>query len=103
LQFHLNNLKTPGLYHILAGETTISSIPANPETQAIHQPFMDLDEFKNLDNVQIFSEKDNFEEAIIEARFGSELWKLCIIFTLIFLSLELLIIKKMEGRVKKPN
>jgi hypothetical protein len=103
LQFRLNNNKYPGLYHLLAGDKIISSVPVNAETYAIHQPFTDIDEFKDLKTVQMFSEDDNFEEAIIQARFGSELWKLFIILALIFLGMELFVIKKMEGKSKKSN
>jgi hypothetical protein len=101
LQFHLNNLNIPGLYHISAGENTISTIPVNAQTQALHQPYIDLDRYKNLETVRIFSEAENFEEAIIQARFGSELWKLFIILALLLIVLELFIIKKMEGKVQK--
>jgi hypothetical protein len=103
LKFRLNNIKFPGLYHLLAGEKIISSVPANVETHAIHNPFTDLDEIKDLKTVQMFSENDNFEEAIIQARFGSELWKLFIILTLVFLGMELFVIKKMEGKINKTK
>lgn len=103
LQFHLNNIQLPGMYYIMAGEDIIHSIPTNAETYAIHQPFMDLDVINNQESVQLFSESDNFEDAIIQARFGSELWKLFIIFALLFLGIELFLIKKMEGKVKSTN
>ena len=103
LQFNLNNIQRPGIYHIMAGENIIYSIPANAQTYAIHQPFMDLDEIDKHETVQLFSENDNFEDAIIQARFGSELWKLFIILALLFIGIELFIIKKMEGRVKRIN
>jgi len=102
-KFNLNNIKVPGLYHIFAGENIISSIPANAETHAIHQPIMDLDSIGEVESVQIFSENDDFEEAIIQARFGSELWKIFIFLALLFMGLELFFIKKMEGKVKKQN
>jgi hypothetical protein len=103
LQFRLNNIKNPGLYHLIAGDNIISAVPANVETYAIHNSYMDLDEIVGLSSVRMFSENDNFEEAIIQARFGSELWKLFIILALIFLGMELFIIKKMEGRIQKTT
>jgi hypothetical protein len=101
LHFHMNNLKIPGLYHILAGDNTISTIPVNAEIHAIHQPYIDLEKIEKIETVRIFSEKDNFEEAIIQARFGFELWKLFIILALLLMGVELFIIKKMEGKVQK--
>ena len=82
---------------------SIASIPANPETYAIHQSFMDLNNVEELESVQIFSENDEFEESILQARFGSELWKFFIFFVLLLLGIELYIIKKMEGRIKKSE
>jgi hypothetical protein len=99
LQFHLKNIKEPGLYHLQAGEKIISSVPVNVETNAIHQTFIDLESITNQETVQLFSETDNYEDAIIQARFGFELWKILVILALIFLVLELFVIKKMEGKV----
>ena len=73
----------------------------NAEIHAIHKPYMDLGRFEILENVRIFSEVDKFEEAIIQARFGSELWKLFIILVLVLIGLELFVIKKMEGKGQK--
>ena len=101
LHFHMNNLKIPGLYQISAGEKSISIIPVNASANAIHKPYIDLEKFDNLEMVRIFTEKDNFEEEIIQARFGSELWKLFIILALLLIGVELFVIKKMEGKVKK--
>jgi hypothetical protein len=103
LQFLLNNIKVPGMYNILAGNEIIYSIPANAETYAIHQPFIKLDQIEELETVQIFSENENFEDAIIQARFGTELWKFFVFLALIFLGIELFFIKKMEGKAKKAN
>jgi hypothetical protein len=97
----MNNLKIPGLYHIISGNNIISTIPVNAEIHAIHQPYIDLEKIKKIETVRIFSEKDNFEEAIIQARFGFELWKLFIILALLLMGIELFIIKKMEGKVQK--
>jgi hypothetical protein len=101
LHFHLSNLKTPGLYQIFAGERSISTTPVNAEIKAIVNPYMDLDKFNDLKTIRIYSENDNFEEEIIQARFGSELWKLFIVIALLLIGAELVIIKKMEGRVGK--
>jgi hypothetical protein len=101
LHFNMNNLKIPGLYQIFAGDKSISTIPVNASTQAIHQPYIDLEKFANLKMVRIFTEKDNFEEEILQARFGSELWKLFIILALFLIGVELFVIKKMEGKVNK--
>jgi len=101
LNFHLNNLKIPGLYQIFAGEKSISTIPVNAYIKAIKDPYIDLEKLNNLESIRIFSEDDNFEEEIIQARFGSELWKILIFLALLLIGAELLVIKKMEGRVKK--
>jgi len=101
LHFHLNNLKIPGLYQIFAGDKSISTTPVNAEIKSLVNPFIYLDKLNNLESVRIFSENDNFEEEIIQARFGSELWKLFIFLALLLIGAELFIIKKMEGRVGK--
>jgi len=101
LHFRLNNLKIPGLYQLFAGEKSISTIPVNANIKAIVNPYIDLDKLSDLETVRVFSENDNFEEEIIQARFGSELWKLFIFLALLLIGAELFIIKKMEGRVDK--
>ena len=101
LHFQLNNLKIPGLYQIFAGEKLISTTPVNAEIKALVNPYINLDKFNELEAVRIFSENDNFEEEIIQARFGSELWKLFIFLALLLIGAELFVIKKMEGRVGK--
>ena len=101
LHFKMSNLDHPGLYHLYAGENIIYSIPTNVESFAIHNPIMNMEQITNLETVQIFSEDDNYEEAIIQARFGSELWKLLILLALLLLGFELFFIKKMEGKVDK--
>ena len=101
LFFHLNNLNIPGLYHISAGENTIATIPVNTRIKTLQLPYVDLNQFKNIDSVRIFSENEDFEDAIIQARFGLELWKLLIIISLLLIGLEFIIIKKMEGKSQK--
>jgi hypothetical protein len=103
LHFKMSNLSQPGLYHLFAGENIIYSIPTNVESYAIHQPLINLEQITDLETVELFSEEDNFEETIIQARFGTELWKFLIVFALLLLGLELFIIKKMEGKVNKSN
>jgi hypothetical protein len=103
LNFKMNNLSYPGMYHLFAGEDLIYSIPTNVESFAIHKPIMNMEQISNLETVELFSEDDNYEEAITQARFGSELWKIFIVLSLLLLGFELFFIKKMEGRVDKTT
>jgi hypothetical protein len=100
----LTNLKTPGLYKVLSGNDTFSIIPVNIKTQDLFEPFVELDEIENkFEFVKIFPEGVVFEETIVKARLGSELWKLIIFLALVLLGVELLVIKLMEGKHLKDN
>ena len=98
-QFKLSQLDNPGLYQIKAENQVISIIPVNCDISLINKPFVDLQSITEIiPQIKLFTEDQEFTEAIRQARFGMELWKLCIIFSLILLVAELLFVKNMEGK-----
>ncbi len=97
-QFQLAQLNTPGIYQLFADKKAISAIPVNANTSSLNEPFVEINHLDDLEYVRIFSEDEMIEKSILEARFGSELWRLFIIFVLILLLFELFFIKKMEGK-----
>jgi hypothetical protein len=104
LVFNLTQLYLPGLYKIETGKRVISIIPVNADTRALSRSFVKLDEIVRYGQmVNIFSERDAFESEILEARFGTEIWKLFVFIALILIIIELLNIKKMEGKNRIKN
>ena len=97
-QFRLAQLSSPGIYQLFSDKTIISTIPVNVNTKSLNEPFVEISQLNNFDNIRTFSEEEPIEKSILEARFGSELWKAFIMFALILLLIELFFIKKMEGK-----
>jgi hypothetical protein len=99
-QFALNQLSQPGIYQIKTAEKKVTfAIAVNCQINYLFEPYINLREIAgSLKSIRIFSEGDSFESEIVKARFGTELWKIFILFALIFLGLELMIIRLMQGR-----
>jgi len=98
-QFKLSQLIKPGLYQIHAENQVISIIPVNCDISLINEPFVDLQSMtETIPQIKLFTEDQEFTEAIRQARFGMELWKLCVILSLILIVVELLFVKNMEGK-----
>ncbi len=101
-QFKLFKLNKPGLYQIQAENQLISIIPVNCNISRINEPYIDLRSMtETIPLIKIFTEDQEFTESIRQARFGMELWKLCVILSLCLIVAELFFIKNMEGKRRK--
>lgn len=98
-QFKLSNLNKPGLYKIKTENQLIYAIPVNCESRIIDEPHLDLQSIlEEVPQTGLFSENQEFAEVVKETRFGMELWKLFILFSLLLIITELFLIKNMEGK-----
>ena len=95
IRFTTAPLTEPGNYSFLVDDIPIVTISVNL-AQSKGIPVMQ--NFDKLQDVQIFTENDSFSQDVVSARFGSELWKIFIVLTLILLLLEYLLIKQSEGK-----
>jgi hypothetical protein len=98
-QFSLSQIDKPGLYKIKSDNQLRAVIPVNCRVNIIETPFIDIEEMQsNINQLEIFNERMNFLEKVIESRFGVELWKLFVLFCVIFIITEFILIKRMEGK-----
>lgn len=103
LTFYLPHTDIPGLYKISTGSQTVSIIPVNADRRFLYEPYVNTREISDNSNISVLSENAAFEEEIQKSRFGTELWKILIILALLLIGLELLIIKKIEGKSRTAN
>jgi hypothetical protein len=91
-------LTTPGVFNLRQGTRTIGVITANIPPHESHIARTPADVYENILGGKItrLGESDDVKSAIVEGRFGRELWKLCLYIALAALLAEMLI-----GRVGK--
>ncbi len=95
---NLNSFNKPGNYKVEENNKTVSIISSNVKATRI-QAAADIEKIsEKYDNINIIDENENILDYVTEARFGEELWKYAIVFVIIFLLLESIIVKKIEGR-----
>jgi hypothetical protein len=102
LVFQLDQLKRPDNYKLMYNKTHLATLSVNASTKALMPPYIDLtSSSKEMDNYYVFNENQDFEQNIIESRFGYELWYLLVILAFIVFLLEIFLVKKIQG--KNPN
>ena len=95
---NLNSFNKPGNYKVEENSKTLSIISANVDAQKIVKT-ADIEKLSNkYENISIIYENENMLDSIKQARFGEELWKYAIVISIIFLLLESIIVKKIEGK-----
>jgi len=100
-QFKLSELNKPGLYKIKAEDQLISIVPVNCETNTLEEPYINIYSMKKqISQIEVFNEDQDFTENIKESRFGMELWKLFLLFSVVLILTEFILIKSMEGKHK---
>ncbi len=87
---------TPGIYKFRRGEEEIDYIPVNTDSSESNTVYLGEDELKayfasvKLKNIPaVLRAGDDFTGVVLEARSGSELWKLFLIFAIVFIAVEM--------------
>ncbi len=97
-----DQVKVPGFYD-LYGEKLLSVLAYNndrSESEMHYYSNQNLqDIFKIASNKIIKSESESLQSRIKESNLGSSLWKLCLILVLIFLAIEIILIKFFKPKV----
>lgn len=104
LGFQLKHLTAPGLYDLHTGKTTLSMVAVNTdplESDTRKATGKEMDGlWKHLgigtSSVRSITAGDQLAAAILQSRFGTELWKYCAGLALLLAALEMLIAR--EGR-----
>ena len=97
LSFSLKQLQQSGLYEIRNDTTTLTVFAANIDPRESDFRKMSRDEFEKtnnrfgIHNIQFLEPNDRIQSAIMQSRFGVELWRYCLSLALLLALLEMLI------------
>ena len=93
-----DRLNLAGNYEVLSGDKVIDDISVNCDPLESVASYYDKDKFSDyLDKINFkgksffMNKNENISDAILKARFGSELWKYFLIFALILAIVEMLV------------
>jgi len=97
--FIIDQLNQPGNYTLMSGKDNVATFSINVDTRSLLSSTKDLKiHLSNNENITIFEEQENIEKILQLARYGQEIWQHLVILTLLISVIELIIIKKIEGR-----
>ncbi len=92
----LNHFNRPGIYTIFNEAQTVSLVSVNISSSNMLSQIIEMDNQKGDNLPMVFKEDEDFGNKIVEARSGYELWKFFILLIIVFILMELILIKKIE-------
>jgi len=87
----------PGFYTLSAGPDTIAYFSVNHDSTESTSDDLDFDDVKSIlgaDIINLEGQNAGITESIMQAKFGVELWKYCLVLALVLLIAESVIVKK---------
>ena len=100
INFDLKDFYTPGNYTIMQGSDVISVVSVNVDSKKLGKNQIDIENIVDEnENVELINENENILEKVKEARFGEEIWKYIIGLALLILLFEILVVKRIEGKI----
>jgi Aerotolerance regulator N-terminal/CARDB len=102
-QLNENQEVESGYYDLVVNNKTMKIVAFNHDNKESMMDFYSVDELKNLfagqKNIQIFDkiDDDNFVKTFKDQNFGVALWKYFLIAALVFLAIEILLVRLMKG------
>ena len=96
LRFFIKSPSKPGHYKIMNGDFTVGAFAVNVASGELAGPFIDWS--KIWPNHITLQAGDDFNTQIRKARKGREIWRLFIILALSMLIMEMLIVRRLEGK-----
>ena len=94
--FHFENLLRPGSYKLFKKNKLVDAFSVNLSSLELRPPYVNMEKIIPHP-IWLNPEKDP-KEQILKARTGQELWFLFLVLSLLMLILEIIIIKKIEGK-----
>ncbi len=93
-------VKESGFYKVTQSDSVIASLAFNYDRRESDLTLTNVDELAKNKMLKIWSDeqKTDFTQLIEETRQGKQLWKWCIIFSLIFIGLEIALIRLWKNR-----
>lgn len=101
LFFDIKTLAEPGHYSLLEDGKTKHVFAVNLSSGELRPPFMDFT--KIFPEALNFSKPEEIKDKIMQSREGSELWLIFLILAFLMLVSEMLLIRKIEGKVAGRN
>jgi len=99
-----DQLKKPGFYSLTLADSLLAVYSFNTtrtESDLHYLSKMDIDKIKGKANLHLFDvDKDSIKLTADQDKIGHTLWKLCLILSLIFIAIEILLIKFYHHSIK---
>lgn len=97
LLYLADQLKQPGFYTVKKGDSVLAEVAFNDnrlESDMKYSTQADLEKHFGSQSVHfVDAKKENITSAIAEKNNGTELWKLCLILSLVFIAAEILLVR----------
>lgn len=105
LLFIADQIKKSGFYQVKQSDATLAVVAFNDDRSESNMVYDDESTLESKFGQQkvlfIDAKKQNVSSAIAEKNSGSELWKLCLILSLIFIAVEILLIRFFKPQMHK--
>lgn len=105
LLYIADQIQKSGFYNVKKADSTLAVVAFNDnraESNMKYDSQSDLEERFGTQKVHfIDAKKENISSAIAEKNNGTELWKLCLILSLIFIAAEILLVRYFKPQVNK--
>ena len=97
LLYVADQIKKPGFYNLLKGDSTLAVMAFNDNRRESDMHYATQNELESLlgkQKVSILNSKKDAQSLLVTVKTNStELWKLCVILALVFLAVEIILIK----------
>ncbi len=93
---NIKKLSRPGIYRLFKEGNFVDAFSVNVSSAELKAPYGDME--KIMPNVIWLSAEKDLKKQLIEARTGQELWLFFLALAIFMLFMEMLVIKKIEGK-----
>lgn len=86
----------PGFYYLIDNEDTITTFAVNHSSLESSSETLSPDNLRDIlgQGLIVIDQKENIQETVMQAKFGFELWKYCLLLALLLLITESILVRK---------
>lgn len=105
LLYVADQIQKPGFYSVKKGDSTLAVVAFNDNRAESNMKYDSQTELEARFGAQkihfIDAKKENISSAIAEKNNGTELWKLCLILSLVFIAAEILLVRYFKPQIHR--
>ncbi|GAB1464174.1 BatA domain-containing protein [Pedobacter sp.] len=105
LLYVADQIQKPGFYSVKKGDSTLAVVAFNDNRVESNMKYDSQTELESRFGAQkihfIDAKKENISSAIAEKNNGTELWKLCLILSLVFIAAEILLVRYFKLQIHR--